>query len=279
MKYAVWIVVRDDVFYIDMAIKSVLPYVDGIFILDTGSTDGTIELIESFKDPKIVLEKIKHDFLRPEPDSGRDSGATHPWWRYDETKKGNSLEAECRTYAWRKCKEIFNPYWILQLDADEVYTPLLFKLLPQYDKDALFKKGIYAIKIATDRFITSTQLAMDTKLFPPGFHDPHERIWNPDLDVQWFKPGKWTEHVVPRLINGQPLNFVWMSGLVHIHLHRVFGPKSEIFWQVSKQPGVPYDPRVNKERFEWAIRLAVLTDFKWEGLEFVIDKWKEWGIW
>jgi hypothetical protein len=36
-------VVKDDEYYVDMALRSVLPYVDGVYIQDQMSTDGTFE--------------------------------------------------------------------------------------------------------------------------------------------------------------------------------------------------------------------------------------------
>jgi len=62
-RLAVWMIVRDDVYYVDMAIKSVLPFVDGIYILDNGSSDRTIEKIEA-KDYRItILTEERSDLI------------------------------------------------------------------------------------------------------------------------------------------------------------------------------------------------------------------------
>lgn len=50
-------VVRNEDRFIWYAIASVLPYVDILFITDTGSTDNTIAIIETFRDKKIRFEK------------------------------------------------------------------------------------------------------------------------------------------------------------------------------------------------------------------------------
>lgn len=271
MKIACWIVVRNDEFYIDMAIKSVLPYVSGIYILDNGSTDKTIDIIKSFKSKKIFLEKIKYKFERPNIYKG-DRTATHPYWKWDSRYDGNSLEAQTRNLCIKHCVKRFKPDWLIQLDADEIFTPLFFKQLKNYDL-----KNIVAIKHSTERFVTKDRLGYNPKF---GAHyDPHERSWNPNLGIRWVKQDKKNGHVVPRLPNGRQWKIVWMDGIVHIHLHRTFGPKSEEFWGVKKKLGVPYNPKENISRFNALLKESKPTKFNWDGLEFVINKWKRWGIW
>jgi hypothetical protein len=50
-------VVRDEEDYIELAIESVLPFVKGIYILDTGSEDNTLKKIRDLNSSKIVLEE------------------------------------------------------------------------------------------------------------------------------------------------------------------------------------------------------------------------------
>ena len=65
-------VVRDEEEYIEMAIESVLPYVKGIYILDTGSEDDTLSIIRSFNSSKIIVEE------RP--------FTSKEWYTYPDTK-------------------------------------------------------------------------------------------------------------------------------------------------------------------------------------------------
>jgi len=254
---ACWIVVRDDSYYIDMAIKSVLPYVEGIYILDTGSTDNTIEVIESFKSPKIHLDKERHNFDRPNFDKG-DHTWTHPYWQWNEKYDGNSLEAETRNKCVFRCIKRFNPDWLLQLDADEVFTPLFFKQLSNYN----LKKTV-AISHSTEWFVTNKLFRRDMN---KHIFNPHVRSWNAHLPIKWAKPDKKSGHVSPRFnAFGAPS---WMDGIVHIHLHNTFGPKADSWKNTQKKEVLDI---INKE--------ACFTSYNWDGLDFVVEKWKKWGGW
>lgn len=59
----VHMVVKNEDRFIWYAISSVLPYVDKIFICDTGSQDSTINILSSFNDKKIVLDKKNVQYL------------------------------------------------------------------------------------------------------------------------------------------------------------------------------------------------------------------------
>jgi len=247
-----WMVVRDDEYYIDMAIESVLPYVDGIYILDNGSTDGTIKKIESFNNSKIYLEKIKYSFERPDFAKG-DHTWTHPYWQWDERYDGNSLEAQTRNLCMKHCIEKFDPDWLIQLDADEVYTPLFFKKLNELELEK-----IAAIRHSTDCFLNETTIMRR----PNGdTFDCHYRSWNPRLDFKWKKTDKYAGHVAIDIKPIKGYQILFLKELVHIHLHRTFGPKG-----------------ISKEEREKLLKGHVKkVNFNWEEeLPFVIQKWRKW---
>lgn len=50
-------VIRNEEYWIWYAIQSILPYVDKILIFDTGSTDRTVEIIQTFKSKKIHFQQ------------------------------------------------------------------------------------------------------------------------------------------------------------------------------------------------------------------------------
>ena len=250
-KLAVWMVVRDDEYYIELALKSVLPYADGIYILDNGSTDKTIKLIESFKSDKIFLEKIKYNFERPDFDKG-DHTWTHPYWQWNEKYDGDSLEAQTRNLCVRHCIERFSPDWLIQLDADEVYTPLFFQKLSELD---LTK--ISAIRHSTDCFLTKNIIMRRPN---EDAFDSHYRSWNPKLNIQWKKTNRREGHVGPKVYETEKQKFYWMDGIVHIHLHRTFGPKT-----------------ITKEETNELLKGSIKkVDFDWHKLDFVITKWRWW---
>ena len=263
---ACWMVVRDDAYYVDMAIKSVLPYVDGFYILDNGSDDGTIEIIESFNSNKIILEKIKYNF----PNTKQSE-----YWGYDEQYDGNSLESQTRNMCVRACTEAFKPDWLIQLDSDEVYTKLFFETLATLDLSSLF-----SITHSTDVFWGEQFIARQPDIWLGDRFDPHHRSWNGKLNVKWHMPkGK---HVIPvmmpegRHFGGEG----WIDGIVHIHLHRMFGPKStEVFMRVGGDDGQSHFEFYNTRLWKQLWSNAKKVDFDWEKeLPFVIEKWKEWGM-
>lgn len=61
MKISVHTVVKNEVRFIWYSIMSVISYVDEVIIWDTGSTDGTIEVIKELK--KMFPEKVKVKFI------------------------------------------------------------------------------------------------------------------------------------------------------------------------------------------------------------------------
>lgn len=109
--------VRDEEAYIEMAIESVLPYVKGLYILDTGSEDDTLSIIRSFNNSKIVVEE--RSFTPKE------------WYTYPDPKFNKWLEISCRNYAMERAIMIFNPKWLLQVDGDNIVNGNLFKEFQQ----------------------------------------------------------------------------------------------------------------------------------------------------
>lgn len=258
-------VVRDDEYYVDMAIKSVLPYINNLYILDNGSEDGTIEIIEAFSSDKIHLEKIKYDFPCASFDRGHHT-ITHPYWRYDEQYDGNSLEAQTRNICMRNCIETFNPDWLIQIDADEVFTKLFFDTLKK-----LNSSNISAIAHSTDRFITEHHIARDPVKWDGDIYDPHRRSWKANVPVKWIKPDKGNKHVVPRMpqisVIMPQISVIWIDGIVHIHLHRMFGPKSKSFLD-----------NMDKDFYDEQMKHSKKVNFDWDSeLPFVAEKWREWG--
>jgi len=278
VKSAVWMICRNDGYYIDMAIKSVLSNVDGIYIFDNGSDDNTIEVIESFHSDKIYLEKQRYTTEYGDSYSLIDC-AVHPYWRWDEQYDGNSLEAHTRNYAMKRCMEIFTPHWLLNLDADEVVTQLLFNRLNQLDLDI-----VTSVEHNTDRFIDSQHIAREPNTWGYMRYDPHIRFWNTKTPMKWlrqrreyghvriigpqevtdgneFSPSRCTNKWIEHLRKYGEENRIFLYDILHIHLHRMFGPKSAYF----------FEHYGNNHEFK------VKVDFNWEQeLPFVWEKWKTW---
>lgn len=61
MKIAAHVLVKNEYMFIWYAVQSVAPYVDHILLWDTGSTDGTLEIINELKNDPIIGKKISFE--------------------------------------------------------------------------------------------------------------------------------------------------------------------------------------------------------------------------
>jgi len=261
MKIAAWLVVKDEEYYVDMAIKSVAPYVDGVYVQDQYSTDNTAEIIEAsigstplrIDKINIGLEKFNRQY-------------NEPFYR--------SLAISC-------CEEHFKPDWILQIDGDEIYTPQFFETVKKLDQSGELSK-YNGVRHATERFIAPQYYAQNLRALQTvngqTYHDPHTRFWRAGRDVRYVSnPGiKGFFHCIPR---PQPDPILWIPGIMHIHLHRTFGPKAFPFWKEGGdlfEQTVPFNPKQQAPKwFDKNMEEAVFTDFQWP--DYVMEKWNKWG--
>jgi glycosyltransferase involved in cell wall biosynthesis len=289
MKNSVWIVTRDDEFYIDMAIKSVIDYVDGVYVLDTGSKDNTFSKIFALQrsSPTPIVYEHK-DFGGPVRFS--------PEYR----------EAEARNHAMKRCTELFKSDWLIQLDSDEAYNEKFFEVLrnvQQGDGNAL---GHSTLLLTAPTFLSwnKSDLSMWAGI---ELHDPHVRAWRSDIGIQW--ENRAGQHVIPRA-PGRPdyletLRRVVTPEYVHFHLHRSFGPKCIATYLVdfkhayegaSRELGVPmehiFDQPYLQERYpDWFVngkfkpKKEVFDRTKAFSREahvlpdFIVERWLAWGDW
>lgn len=262
MRIAAFMVVKDDAYYVDMALKSVLPHVVGVYIQDQGSTDGTVETIKSVPDPEgnIVLECVDTGLGRFDPN-------------YDEP--------HYRTMAVERCEERFKPDWILKLDADEIYTEHFFRSLKDRDLS-----GVNAVRVAGDRFISRTHRSVHPsaiEISPAGipYVDPHTQLWRAGQGVKYISnPAFQRFHPI---LSPDPQPQLWLPGVCNIHLHRIFGPKAVAFWQEGgeKAPeGPPYHPpTMFPAWYNSAVNMGNAEEVAFDWPEYVLAKWDEWGRW
>jgi glycosyltransferase involved in cell wall biosynthesis len=267
MKIVAYMVVKNDEFYIDMALQSVLPFVAGIYIQDQKSTDGTTDIIRSFVNKYPDL--IKHDVVDTEINE-----------RFDP----NYNEPKYRSLAVQKAEELYNPEFILKLDADEIYTEHFFKSVLSLKG---FGDNYRGAKVSGDRFISKiykTGCPYSVTMSPQGkrFYDPHTQIWKADLHVRYYRNPAMSGflHCVH---SPDPQPVYWLDGICNIHLHRTFGPKAFNFWAEGGdifERKTPFNPQVSAPKWynnQVNIKTAEQVNFKWPS--FVLDKWKEWGVW
>lgn len=102
-------VVKNEDQWVSHAIQSVLPYVDTFLITDTGSSDNTINLVNSIKSPKIVFNQTKI--------------------------KARSDMADIRTMQIKST----NTPWIWIVDGDEIYPDSLVREIITATKDSKYQ--------------------------------------------------------------------------------------------------------------------------------------------
>ncbi len=267
---AVHMVVRDDVFYLPMALQSVLPHVRGIFIQDQMSQDGTYEIAQEFaqKFPgQVIVERV---------DTGCPERFTP---NYDEPK--------FRTMAVKRTEEIFKTAWLLKCDADEIYSEYFFKSLEQILPNAKFE----SVRVSGERFISPALRAMNgvtilehAEFSPQGgrFVDPHTQVWRAGKYYYAQNPGLPDTFLHP-VLTPQPNPEYWLPGICNIHLHRTFGPKAFKFWAEGGdifEEKTPFHPPTMAPKWYYGsvnIGSSEKVDFAWP--EFVMEKWRSWGIW
>ena len=258
MNIVAWLVVRDDAYYVGMAIKSIVSYVDALYVQDQNSKDKTLDVIlENVGKTPIWVDRV-------------DTGLP----RFDK----NYNEPLYRSLAIARCEAQFKPEFLLQLDADEIYTSHFFERLKH------LPEGVNGVRHATERFITPIARSqsphalqnVDGKLY----YDPHTRFWRAGRGVRYIK-NPTVEGYLHCILNSEPNPIFWIPGLCHIHLHRSFGPKAFDWW---KQGGdifeetKPFNPKRQAPKWfnsELNMGTALTTEFDWP--DYVLNKWKDWG--
>jgi len=266
MKIVAWMVVKNDSFYVDLALRSVLPFVDGVYIQDQFSDDGTYEKILTYVPTgKVVVERVDTGL------AGRfNSGYNEPHFR---------------SLALERAEKVFcESEWLLKLDADEIYTEAFFEMLN--DREAQFKK-INSFRMSGHRFVTSRHISWHPSAIERNlgveYIDPHTHLWRRGLGVRYV-PNPHMTGFLHCVLNPEPQPATWVSGIYNIHLHRIFGPKALIFW---KEGGEEFDeskpfhaPTMTPKWFRSKVNMgtAVEVDFTWP--DFILDRWREWGrVW
>jgi glycosyltransferase involved in cell wall biosynthesis len=287
-------VVKNEQFYIEMALRSVIDFVDGVFVIDTGSIDNTLNILYSLKIlyPKLYFEQKKfcESSDRFPPD-------------YDEVIS--------RNYAIERALNIFGDNsWIIILDGDEVLNPRYFECLSD------------AINVGAKTFGHSTNVPASPylvwgeekyyvtwsdkwKLF-----DPHVRAWNTNLNVRFVRRLQQGHMILKEVGKEEDLHHEYVTtDNVHFHLHRGFGPKclyrfiNRINFECTgreacKNLGIEYKDIFNQkllmEKFpkyfdsDGKFIPPFDMDLSWKSSfkpmthplpDYVVEKWKRWGYW
>ena len=121
MKIAMWMVIKDDEYYVDMALNSVLNYVDAIYVQDQSSLDNSVDVIIETVGERVplVIEMVKTKLPKFHVDYNE------PYYRSLAILRVENLFPECD--------------WILQQDADDLYTPFFFEQVKKIEESGEIK--------------------------------------------------------------------------------------------------------------------------------------------
>lgn len=241
-------VVRDEEYFLPLSLTNILKHVDNVYILDTGSKDNTLTIISDFRDrhPSRIAYDQRDFGGRYSFDNGtiKDVHNNRP-----DASTGAYREMEARNFAMDRADAIFNPDWIVRMDADESFDKRLFEVIRSDPPNP-------CIGFSTELPTHYDPVALNRR--PEDMHnwsghilhDPHFFCWNRrKTKVRWQHPPN--SHVT---LNGPGFGNVAtaiiMHEHVHFHWHRVFGPKSIytiLYWErvenakkVGNHAQIPY---------------------------------------
>ena len=267
MRLAAHICTKNDGYYIDMALKSVAPYVEGIYVQDQSSTDDTVGVVakvqKMFPD-KIVLETV--------------SQPLEPFHK-------DYNEVEFRNKAVQRTIELFNPDFICKLDSDELITEFFFNSMRELDP---VNSKFNAICVSESRFISRTLVSADQEIY--GFHKGgnwyyggHVLFWRVSLGTRYHHNSAFPGCHFHPILSPDPHPYYWLPGNCHIHLHRTFGPKAFKFWAEGGdkfEEVNPFNPRTMAPKwFNDRGNLGTAEEIEYAWPDYVLAKWKEFGIW
>ena len=273
MNIVAWMVIKDDAYYADMAVKGVLPYVSGIYVQDQASTDNSVQVIKDTVDDKVplIIEIEDTGLKRFDPE-------------YNETVY--------RSLAIKRARKLFSSDWLLQFDADDYYTPYFFGKLVELEESGKLDR-YNSVRQAAERFVTPEYRARaaDNELGSvfvvngEAYLDPHTRLWRSNLPCEYIQNPEFVGSEYQYLhciLHPEPVPTYWLPGMCVIHLHRIFGPKAWSFWAESGdvfERTIPFNPRRQAPKHfesDKAMGNAVYMPYDWP--DFILKKWKEWAI-
>jgi glycosyltransferase involved in cell wall biosynthesis len=302
IKIVPYLMIRNEEFYISMALESVIERAYGIYILDTGSTDKTLEIVKQFQDkyPKkrIVLEeKFFGGSVKWETPEGREKID-------DIVPKNGFREIMARDYAYKRTLQEFPDLdWFVLIDGDEAINNDFFDEVEWAHSMGAWVLGHSTILPSSTTTMWQTGNATDYRPLRDGIRhidlklfDPHPRAFTPQSadDTKLFH---------------RHLKFHKMAVSdkhIHFHLHYAVGPKAIYSWlldwkyaenSVPELLGIPYnrwdDQKAYEEKFpEWFLNgkfrpkkdvlariLNNSTPLTQPLPPCVVAKWNEWGDW
>lgn len=235
MQLTTWSIVNNEIDFLPLVISYTLKFVDNLYILDTGSNDGSWEYLQDLTRlfNNIHVEKYHQIFI--------------PQYDCDWKEMSNPFpEVEVRNYALQRTKEIFpQTDWLIQLDGDEVFLAQETRsLIEKYHQDS----QVSSITLSTinpvcelkfhpiecrSQLIKNKSYKNDNIIL----YDPHARIWRKDSSINYCQNPEIKDqkqyHCIP-VVNNKHVYYnsanIFLEDKVHFHLHWLYGKKIESYY-------------------------------------------------
>lgn len=210
-----WSIVNNEIDYIEEIILHHRDWMDGMYFLDTGSTDGTWEILQKYACDKIIVEQYHTKYI-PQYEAA---------W---EEMREPFPEIDVRNYALDRVEKLFNANWLIQLDGDEIFLPQIKEIL--YNLPLTY----HVVGTSTINPVEKLDLHPVEYRQTHRMYDPHARIWKPKLGIRYaenptFKGKQF--HCIPVYL-GQHLYHCrlikFIPEMIHFHLHWMYGKKVEL---------------------------------------------------
>jgi glycosyltransferase involved in cell wall biosynthesis len=214
----IWSIINNEMDYLKEIVPFHLEWVDSMYFLDTGSTDGSFEYLQEFatKDKRVIVEKYHISYV---PDHSVE-------WR---EMKNPFPEVEVRNYALNQIEKLTQPNdWLIQLDGDEIFLPKTKKVIEQSKKSIISHSTINPVEDVNKHPI---EIRSGLTLY-----DPHARIWKKSAGVRYMQnpamkgkqfhciPAKEGRHVYHSALNE------FTDEIFHFHLHWMYGKKVNAYY-------------------------------------------------
>jgi glycosyltransferase involved in cell wall biosynthesis len=230
MNITIVMVVRNEEYFLPLSLANALRHADNVLVLDTGSTDRTMDILAQFRAqaPSRLLF-VQRDFGGRFPFDNGTAKDCHNEIPGKDT--GAYREMEARNHALRLAEECFRPDWIIRMDADESFDAHLFDTIRNGIKE---KCVAFSTELPTFHSpLRLNRLQSDMHDWRGHLlHDPHVFGWATQLAVRWAHPAN--QHVC---LCGEGFGVSAAHIIdrpIHFHYHRCFGPKSiytYLFWE------------------------------------------------
>lgn len=209
-----WSIINNEMDYLRDVVEH-HSWVDKMYFLDTGSTDGSLEYLKSIESDRIIVEKYHTSYV-PEYNVA---------W---ENMVNPFPEIEVRNFALDQVEKL-NPDWLIQLDGDEIF---LSKTKSIIERNSTFSVISHST-INPVCSISEHPLEMRKGI---RMHDPHARIWKAKQGFRYYQNPlqKKQFHCIP-MFNGKHLYHhnlnIFIDDKIHFHLHWMYGKKVDSFFK------------------------------------------------